>query len=200
MIVSHTHKFIFIKTRKTGGSSIEKILFPFLDPNVDVCTGSDYDGTPRTAGTKGGHKSAEWIELNFPEQWKTYFKFTIVRNPWDCLVSYYYWYRKGPNPKIVSSGSFEEFIKKVELERLDDWPRYTKNNIPVVDAILKQESLHDDFKKLDLGIPYNDELLTVFEKGNLREVDGYRQMYSEETKNIVAEKFSKMIEYFGYEF
>lgn len=37
MIISHRHRFIFIKTRKTGGTSVEKALAPLCGPE-DVLT------------------------------------------------------------------------------------------------------------------------------------------------------------------
>ena len=41
MIISHEHKFIFIKTAKTGGSTIENILGNHLG-DKDVASGSGY--------------------------------------------------------------------------------------------------------------------------------------------------------------
>ena len=32
MIISHSHKFVFVKTKKTAGTSIECALAPHLEP------------------------------------------------------------------------------------------------------------------------------------------------------------------------
>ena len=45
MIISYSKKFVFVKTRKTAGSTLEKLLYPYLDPKMDICTGSERDGT-----------------------------------------------------------------------------------------------------------------------------------------------------------
>ena len=85
MIISHKYKFVFIKTRKTGGSTIEKILRPLLGKD-DVCTGSKRDNTPPLNLPSGvsGHKAKP-----IP---KGYWSFSIERNPWDKVVSSYYFH------------------------------------------------------------------------------------------------------------
>ena len=32
MIISYSKKFVFVKTRKTAGSTFKKLLYPYLDP------------------------------------------------------------------------------------------------------------------------------------------------------------------------
>src|SRR3954470_18982868 len=43
MIVDHEHKFIFVKTRKTAGTSIEVFLAPLLRPDAIVTPVADVD-------------------------------------------------------------------------------------------------------------------------------------------------------------
>jgi hypothetical protein len=59
MILSHEHKFIFLRTKKTAGTSIELALFELCGPN-DVITpspgrmrrGAQVAGAPRAGGLK----------------------------------------------------------------------------------------------------------------------------------------------------
>ena len=73
MLISHSHKLIFIHIQKTGGSTISEILsknFP------DICQ------------FKAKHDFAIQGTGELCE-WKDYYKFAFVRNPWDRLVSWY---------------------------------------------------------------------------------------------------------------
>lgn len=199
MIISHEHKFIFIKTRKTAGSAIEKYLVNYLNPDVDVCSGSEYDGTPGFGKVKGGHKTAKWIAERYPNEWKNYYKFSVVRNPWDTMVSFYYWYKKG-KPSKIGRYDFDFFLQGKPLSYWNDWKRgmFTINDTIVVDHICKYENLHEELRKIP--IPYNDEILTTFAKQGLREVKDYRELYNQETKEKVAVEFDDIINKFSYNF
>lgn len=201
MIISHKHKFIFIKTRKTAGSSIEKYLYNYLGSD-DVCTGSEQDSTPRlnidinSKLYKDGHVSHEYIKNNYNYEWNNYFKFAVDRNPWDKMVSMYYWYLHS-KPHKVSKG-FEHLIMNSNLNSLNDWSAYSDSNGPIVDQVLTYENLHEQF--LDLPIPYNNELQTTFVKSGLRPNQLYQNLYTEEMQQRVRNQFSQMIDYFQFEF
>jgi hypothetical protein len=199
MIISNKHKFIFIKTKKTAGSSVEKFLWDHLDKTNDICTGSIFDGTERIGPfiKNGNHISASWVMNHYPNEWKNYFKFTIVRNPWDTMVSFYYWYKNARNA-IIARGNFEDFLNCVDLKQYNDWHRYTFNDKIIVDKVLLYENLHEEFT--DIPVPYNDELLKVFVKSGYREIKDYRELYNDVTKKKVEIAFSNMIEQFNYKF
>lgn len=92
MIISHKYKFIFIKTRKTAGSSIEKVLLDYIDP-TDIFGGMGFEKMdPINCDIMAEHKDWRWIYKNYPTEWNNYFKFAVERNPWDKAVSFYYWY------------------------------------------------------------------------------------------------------------
>ena len=70
MIISHKHKFIFVKTFKTAGSSVEKYLYDYLGPS-DILRGSEHDNTPSlNAASKGRHKTAH-------EGWRDHMPYTL---------------------------------------------------------------------------------------------------------------------------
>jgi hypothetical protein len=62
-------RYVFIHINKTAGSSIEAAL-----------------------GLQLSHFSAREVIASIGEEtWKNVFKFTVVRNPWDKVVSHYHY-------------------------------------------------------------------------------------------------------------
>jgi|SRR5215468_8444806 len=98
-MISDRHRFIFVHINKTGGTSIEKVFEPDADQtNVAF-----------------KHARAAFYRREFPEQFRDYFKFAFVRNPWDWLVSRYHWSRdqrvqmEGRLVRARNAGSFISF-------------------------------------------------------------------------------------------
>ena len=171
-----------------------KYLINYLG-NDDICTGSDPDKTPRKNTTEtNGHKSWQWIENNYPKEWKTYYKFAVERNPWDKIVSAYFYY-KSRKPKKVAK-RFDAFIKSAKDQ--NDWKLYAQGSNIKVDTLIDYTSLHESF--LELPVPYNNELLCTFVKSDTHRKRDYKKMYTEETKEIIAQRFANVIDYFGYKF
>ncbi len=96
MIVSHKHKFIFMKTRKTGGTSIQSALAPIcgeddiITPDVDdMASGKNVDKFftdhphPLLIDVKNYLSGVDPRNSDRKDVWSKYFKFSIVRNPWE---------------------------------------------------------------------------------------------------------------------
>lgn len=201
MIISHRHKFIFIKTRKVASSSLEKILDQYLG-SEDISTGSLRDETPsRNRGASiHPHVDCHWIRDNFPTEWRSYFKFTVVRNPWDCLVSFYFFHRAIEPHKKLFSNDFNFFINNTRIDSWNDWPRYTENNLVMVDNVMRFEKLHLDLCN-ESKIPYQNELLDTFVKAQFRpQTYHYRHYYNSDTQAMVQQVFGPMIDHFQYRF
>lgn len=199
MIISHQHKFIFIKTRKTAGSSLEKILYNYLGED-DICTGSERDGTPKLNTTSDkGHSGYNYLRKHHPDSWNNYFSFAVERNPWDKMVSHYYWeLSKG---SFKARGGFKSFILRF-ADRYSDWNKYADTNCIKVDKVFKYETLDIDLYKTT-QIPYNRELTTVFVKNNTRKQKpgkDYRSYYETVTRRKVKEVFRNEINLLGYKF
>jgi chondroitin 4-sulfotransferase 11 len=142
----------------------------------------------------------------FISEYNDYFSWTFVRNPWDRLVSTYF-------NKIVNhfqSGmesfrgiSFEEFV--VELEKTDVIDSKCDRHIRSLHTLFPSninfigrfENLQEDFNMVcdKIGIPQQE--LPQKNKGKHKH---YTEYYDDETREIVAEKYAKDIEYFGYKF
>ena len=101
MIISHRHKFVFLKPRKVAGTSVEvalarhcgeeDIVTPIgtFDPEWDE---DQYAHPGKKWPGYGRHATLRRVRKQVGEElWGDYFKFAITRNPWDLVVSQYFW-------------------------------------------------------------------------------------------------------------
>jgi Sulfotransferase family len=99
VIISNSHKFIFIHIRKTAGEAVTATLEPHLrrgdslpdtDPRRWLGRSIKLGSAPYPSLTK--HSSAVEIRGEVPSGlWNDYYKFAIVRHPVDRMVSFYQW-------------------------------------------------------------------------------------------------------------
>lgn len=213
MLISHSHKFIFIKTKKTAGSSIEAMICEhFFDPSIDMCTGSPVDGTPRVnvparVGMEpDGHRPSNAIKnLVTREQWHTYHKFTVERNPWDKMASDFYWKKRGGlfNDDVPDATNFRKYMDATPNPPCD-WLLYTDNDVPVVDTIVRYETLQDDLLNLFnnvLKLPLTSDIITGTRKKSGLRKKHYSELFKRQSDiDKVANMFAKEIKYFGYQY
>jgi hypothetical protein len=202
MIISHKHKFIFVKTKKTAGSTLEKLLFPYLGPD-DVCTGSTRDNTPalNIAPDQNGHMAWDMIQNQYSFDWKDYYKFTIERNPWDKCVSSYYWHQK-IKPERFGDMPFPQYILNNPMLPVD-WLNYTHNGNLMVDDVFKYEDMWGMYQTLNdkFGFDIKQEQVTGTKlKSGIRKTTDYKELYDDATVRAVATLFANEIKLLGYEY
>ena len=123
MIISHRHKFIFIKPTKVAGTSMEINLAKHCGPD-DIITpisafdsSSDedsYDHSVQNADGYFNHITPDEIREKIGEEvFNNYFKFTIVRNPWDLVVSRYWWEKARFKKPLTSFLGWERVTRNV---------------------------------------------------------------------------------------
>ena len=124
-----------------------------------------------------------------------YYKFCFERNPWDKVVSYYYWKTVAQDPRIP-------FDKWLETARLpNEYERYSIDGDVAVDFIGRYEYLDNDLKLIINHLNLTDvPKLTKAKSGVRDSTKHYRDYYSPQTRNYVARKFAKEIELLGYDF
>jgi hypothetical protein len=106
MLISHKKQFIYTKTIKTAGTSVESYFEKFCMPEGDwefARTREEYVGKEGIIGYRGieargkkwrNHMSAIEIRNNIGKAiWDSYFKFCVIRNPFDKLVSRFFFLR-----------------------------------------------------------------------------------------------------------
>lgn len=211
MIVSHEHKFIFAKTRKTAGTSLEVFLEPLCgEQDVVTPVSPAYQDSetathkPRNHQGFRNHAPADMIRSLVGESvWNSYYKFSVERNPWDKMVSMYWW-RKF---QYKIEDDFASFCRKA-VQSPDnvytcpsDFHFYTIDSRLCVDKVIQFESLLNDFSSVceHLGLGAVDALPRA--KAKIRkEKRHYSEYYDDELRELIARRFQSEIDLFGYKF
>lgn len=203
MLVSEKHKTTFIHIPKTGGSSLARILsqnaFNHLPERIKC--NKNYVKNPLEWTIK--HSRMHELDMRY----QNFFCFAFLRNPWDLMVSCFNWWTQKAKVKIrknygdnLKAKGFKSFIKSDsscinECYHKNEGQLYWLNN--KVDFIGKFENIQQDFDIVcdKIGIPR--QILPHVNKTNHKH---YSEYYDDETREIVAKKYTKDIEYFSYKF
>jgi recombinational DNA repair ATPase RecF len=189
-----TNKSIFVPVNKTGCTSLRAVVQDYSM----ICIHR--------------HKTSSITEKSFVRRdtidnhtWETSYKYAIARNPFDRVISA--WKDK------IKNKCFKEFVTE-DLVRFDvdnnTFDAHTnfivhhfssllnpKYHMKELNFIGRFENLQEDFNTIcnKIGIPQQQ-----LPHKNKTKHKHYTEYYDEETKQIVAEKYAKDIEYFGYKF
>jgi hypothetical protein len=225
VIISHEHRFIFLKTRKTAGTSVEVLL--------ERLAGDDAVVTPIWPEV-AGHAPRNYMALDNPlrarvlkarqrrlagdarehpayfnhiaarnirkrlgrRRWNSYYKFCFERNPWDKVVSAYFW--------RVGNGHDEGDFRTFVMQRPDfpcDFDKYSIDGKTVsVDFVGRYERLDDDLRTVIAHLGLSTDLTLTREKGSYRpERTGVEVSYDDDMTERVQTAFAREIATFGYE-
>ena len=205
MLISHKFKFIFIKTRKTAGTSIEVELGNLM-AQEDVVT-KIY---PVELGHKPRNYMADQIEMYNHmsaldikrivglDIFGKYFKFCVEREPVDKCISHYYMLKNSPFHKGNSSElAWEKYMHRKDFPV--DCDKYTdEKGALLVDKVLRYETLESDLNSImePLGVPFAG--LRSCSKSGFRGEDITLENISEVDKKVIYEFFSKSLKFSGY--
>ncbi len=138
-------------------------------------------------------------------RYNNYFKFTIVRNPWSRVYS---WYRnviadvnhqkKYNAPPNYPFDLFIKFHLHHPALRTQFYWLYDSHGLIPMDFIGKFENLESDFSKIAETIGLNNPELP--QKRYTGKSQSYVTAYNDNTKDIVWKKYKQEIDYFGFEF
>lgn len=211
MLISYTHKFIFIHTYKVAGSSIAKALSKYaynpsgkiLLDRISAKLGAKPPGSYSKSGDFPVHVKASVLKEKLPPDiYNSFFKFAFVRNPWDWQVSLYHYMTQDKthfqHELIKQQGSFKGYIRWLSSQGMQQQkPVMTnKQGEVIVDFIGRYENLQEDFQHICKTLNV-EAFLPHIRKSNHHD---YRLYYDDETRRLVAEGSKEDIEFFNYTF
>jgi hypothetical protein len=205
MIISHKYQFIFIKTMKTAGTSLEFFLGQHCGPN-DIVTPFGPSQAPVAPHQPRNHKDffnhiagGDVRKIVGENVWERYFKFCVERNPWDKTLSYWHMLNARRGGKL----SFEDYLSTGDF--CLNYPQYTSplnNEEIIVDRVLRYEQLNEELTHMMtmFDIPF-DGTLEIRAKSHYRlDRRPYQEIYTPEQAMLIEKAFDKEIRIFGYSF
>ena len=207
----------FIHIPKNGGMTIRKAVGGVATTGANLLDPSyhqRYVEAMRKIGAHPGTEHSRWRDIK-PEYTANTTCFAIVRNPWDRLVSRYFFAKKvkevekkGGLDATYDVRSFDSFIKS-EFDKWGDiefmWNRAIINWYPAFDHvadtnnqvrcdILRFENYEEDVMAYLGRTPARKRNVTNLNPGK------YTDVYTPETIQWVADRYEVDISVWGYDF
>ncbi len=213
MIISHRHRFIFIKTKKTAGTSLEIALSALCGPDDIITPISPRDEQlRRDLGFRGpqnyqlpdgrqffNHASASAVrQVVGTGIWDNYFTFCFERNPWDKVISWYHWEcQQRPD---ISFGAFLASGHFALVGGPGGFDLYTDNGDVIVDRVCRYEDMASELALLAARFGTPLPTLPKAKSGFRRDRRHYSEVYTAQQRELVAQAFRREIALLGYRF
>jgi hypothetical protein len=170
VLVCHEHKFIFLKTRKTAGTSVEMLLEPLCAPAGHTVA----ERTHAIVSEKGvvgsrlipvpdnplhkfvfflRHPNERWqnhmaasdiLKLLGKDRFKEYKKMPTVRNPFALAISQFNWRHRASLP---TGDDYVDRFRRFVRDDLPDQKEITHHNDAlIVDHAIRKEELQEDLE------------------------------------------------------
>ena len=229
MIISHKHKFIFIKTRKTAGTSIEVALSKICDDG-DVITKinlADEANRKEIGGRSpqnyhlpvNRYGYEDWMRLAIRRKRKQFrnhntaaeIKANVDPQVWSSYFKFCF--ERNPFDKAVSHfcwlggpdefGSFENYVDRGSLGLIKGYDAYAIGGVVAVDKVYRFEDLPggmaDISSRLGLQVPLR--LPDRRAKSTTRKDSiHYNQVISSDMKALLTTTFAREVALMNYEF
>ncbi len=180
-MICHTHKCIFIHQRKCAGTSIIR-AFGARPDNPDWHFMNDGVLSP-----------------DYPSAPPGYFRFSVVRNPWDRFVSAWKYCPSTRHRSLhdVLADLPREGHDYRHLTRPQHAILYDEEGRLNVDFIIRFESLQQDFDRVSDILDKPRRVLECLNRGARRP---YTDYFDEEARRSFLRHFGRDVELFGYHY
>ncbi len=207
MLYSEQYQFIFVHVSKTGGSNLERALKPYSlqAPKTfsNKVLSKLYLHSDHRKHYFKQHDSILVAQRALPrEEFEHCYKFALVRNPWDWLVSLYLFLKRKDDHrhnKLIRDMSFEQYVDfeiKRDSRHQHRFMMDKKDNL-LLDYVGRYEELEQSFDAICSRLKIERP---VIEKYGVYKRDPYQEFYNETLKEKVRQHWRKDIETFGYEY
>jgi hypothetical protein len=227
MIVNHRYRFIFLKTRKTGGTSVEIALSKWCGPGdvVTAVTAEDeairtqlgYVGPQNTEVALRRYSFGDFRRLIKEGRRKAFFNHAPLRfvrgslspRVWNSYFKFSI--ERNPFDKAISRYYWSardmtdpppigRFLRDLNPRLLSNWPIYADGEELGVDFIVRFERLQEDLAVVTqrLGIPGNLDLPRA-KGGYRRDRRHYSEVLGPEDRVFLEQVCRREISAFGYE-
>ena len=225
LIFLRSRKLIFLKTLKTASTSFEIALSRHSNPG-DVVTPITWEDElirsrlgilgPRNFEKKGlrgvsrvkNHSTAAEVRVFVGEsRWKSAQKIALVRNPYDRIISRYFWNKKN----VLHSCGFEDFRtwlrNNTELISENEAIIMENGNLQLDSALRYEDLIRDSRDAVSrVGIDPNQfevDLRNITSKSGIRQVNSTALDFFgtwREGRMIVQRHSERELDLFGYKF
>lgn len=215
MIVSRGRRYIFVHAPKTGGTSLA-LMLEAKAMKDDIMLGDTPKAKKRRKRVEGIETSgrlwkhsmlSDLYGLVTQEEMEEFFVFSLVRNPWDRMVSYYHWLQsqRFDHPAVgrAKTLSFREFVLDPMILRameLNPYGRYVedRDGIDRGDHFIRLEHIRDELGPVEdaLGFKFHE----IAHENASNRVQDYRSAYDDRGAEAVARACATDIQRFSYRF
>jgi hypothetical protein len=213
MIISPSRRFVFVHIPKTGGTALTLALEARVRAD-DILIGDTPKAQARRrrlaaltpAGRLWKHSTLADVAGVVPEDLSEWCILTLVRNPWDRLLSYYHWLRgqsfDHPAVTLAKSTTFSRFLNDPGTRAaFGAWPAaaYTRDAAGVdrVTLAARVERLEVELEPFWRHLGFRLTLPRANESVRPRD---WRPAYSDADAALVATLCAEDISRFGYSF
>lgn len=217
MLVSHRHRFIALKTRKTAGTTVEIFLQPWCLPAGMVLDARAPAVVTEAGivGARGGRRPEDAWYNHMPAAtvraqlgtalWDGYLKFCVVRHPLDRAVSWFWFCLDAAEaealavaPMATVRARMQDLLAGRPLP--DDAAIYGIDGRFALDLVLRYETLQDDLGRLcaRLGLPFEPARMGRY-KGNFRRrPEPWQDYYDPAARAAALQRHAAECALFGY--
>ena len=206
LLISHTHKLIYLKTVKTAGTSVEVLLQQYLFPDVPATHAFEgFAGQSGIVGTRlttngfpfFNHMTAEQLKVLVGEQiFKEYLRVACIRNPYDKMVSWF-WFTMPARlrrllrhmPFLITKTFFASWLNRDFPE--PDSGIFLNNDEVQVDIFLRYEDLANDVRELfdRIGLPSEEVRIPNLKSEYRVKPQSWQKYYNRKAAELVYSNY-----------